>query len=91
MDNAAWVADVTEMIYIRIWNIAPGLIMRACSQRAGHSLRPYAGTDFVGTTARIGWNESPLCYHSFSEVKAGYLRSRGIPALAYIDSVWYGN
>ena len=68
-----------------------GLTMRACSQRAGRSLRPYAVTDCVGTTARIDWNESPVCYHSFSEAKAGYLRSRGIPAFAYIDDAWYGN
>ena len=44
----------------------------------------------MGTTARTGWNESPVCYHSFSEAKTGYLRSRGIPALAYIDDAGYG-
>ena len=91
MDNAAWVADATERIYIRNLEDRSGLIMPACSQRAGHSLRSYTGTDCVGTTARIGWNESPVCYHSFSEAKAGYLRSRGIPALACINDAWYGN
>ena len=65
--------------------------MRACSQRAGRSLRPYVGTDCVGTAARIGWNGSPVCYYSFSEAKARYLRSRGIPALAYVADAWYGN
>ena len=64
MDNVAWVADATEMIYIRNLEIAPGLTMRAYSHRAGRSLRPC-----VGTTTRIGWNESPVCYHSFSEAK----------------------
>ena len=72
-----------------MWKIAPGLTMRACSQRAGRSLKPYVGTDCVGTTARIGWNESQVCYHAFSEAKAGYLRSRGIPALACINDAWY--
>ena len=45
----------------------------------------------MGTTARIGWNERPVCYHSFSEAKAGYLRSRGILAFTYIDNAGYGN
>ena len=45
----------------------------------------------MGTTVRIDWNESPVCYHSFIETKARYLRSRGIPALAYIDDAGYGS
>ena len=49
------------------------------------------GTDCVGTAARIGWNGSPVCYYSFSEAKAAYLRSRSIPSPAYIDDAWYGN
>ena len=62
--------------------------MRAGSQRAGRSLGSYAGTDCAGITTLIGWNESPVCYHSFSEAKAVYLRSRATPALADIDDAW---
>ena len=51
----------------------------------------YDGVDYVCTTAPFGWNESPVCYHSLSEAKAAYIRSRGIPCLAYIDDAWYAN
>lgn len=51
----------------------------------------YDGVDYVCTTLPFGWNESPLCYHSLSEAKAAYMRSRGIPVLAYIDDAWYAN
>ena len=51
----------------------------------------YDGVDYVCTTLPFGWNESPLCYHSLSEAKAAYLRSRGVPTLAYIDDAWYAN
>lgn len=51
----------------------------------------YDGVDYVCTTLPFGWNESPLCYHSLSEAKASYLRSKGIPVLAYIDDAWYAN
>ena len=51
----------------------------------------FDGVDYVWTVLPFGWNESPLCYHSLSEAKAAYLRSRGIPVLAYIDDAWYAN
>ena len=51
----------------------------------------YAGTDCMCTTIPFGWNESPMCYHTFREAKAVYLRSRGIPLLAYVDDAWYAN
>ena len=43
------------------------------------------------TTLPFGWNESPVCYHSLSEAKAAYMRSRGVPVLAYIDDAFYAN
>ena len=51
----------------------------------------YDGVDHVCTTLPFGWNESPYCYHSLSEAKAAFLRSKGIPVLAYIDDAWYAN
>ena len=32
-----------------------------------------------------------MCYHSLSEAKAAYMRSRSIPVLAYIDDAFYAN
>ena len=51
----------------------------------------YADTNWVCTTTPFGWNESPACYHAFSEATAVYPSSRGIPVLAYIDVAWYEN
>lgn len=47
--------------------------------------------DFVWSVLPFGWNESPFVYHALSEAKAAYLRSRGVPALAYIDDSWLAN
>lgn len=33
---------------------------------------------------------SPGCYHTLREAKAAYLRSKGMPALAYLDDSWAG-
>ena len=35
--------------------------------------------------------ESPYVYHTLSEAKVGYLRLKGIPALAYLDDSWLSN
>lgn len=43
------------------------------------------GVNYVCTLLPFGWNENPLCYHSLRKDEAAYLRSRGIPVLAYID------
>ena len=36
----------------------------------------------------FGFSLSPWCYHTLSEAKAAFLRSKGIPALAYLDDSW---
>ena len=51
----------------------------------------YQGVDYVWCVLPFGWCESPYVYHSLSEAKVAYLRSRGIPALAYLDDSWLGN
>ena len=52
---------------------------------------PYVDTNWVCTTTPFGRNESPPCYHAFSEENAAYPRSRGIPVVAYIEVAWYEN
>ena len=87
MDNAAWVADATEMIFIRNLGDRSGFDNAGLQPESwsllkavrGHGLRGHYRPDRLE------------CYHSFSEAKAGYLRSRGISALAYIDDAWCGN
>ena len=37
----------------------------------------------------FGFSLSPWCYHTLSE--AAFLRSKGIPALAYLDDSWVSN
>ena len=67
-------------------------ITQACNRKAGRLFGvSYEGTDLVCTTVPFGWNESPACYHALSEAKTAYLRSRGIPVLAYIGDAWYDN
>ena len=36
----------------------------------------------------FGWNESPFVYQTVSGVRSQFLRSRGIPAVTYIDDSW---
>ena len=49
----------------------------------------YGGTDCCWFVLPFGSRLSPLCYHTLSEAKAAFLRSKGIPALAYPDdSSW---
>ena len=93
MDTVARVEDVAE----------EGIYMGSLDDRSSFhnlSLQPeswplfgisYDNTDYVCTTIPFGWNESPVCYHLLSEAKVAYLRSRGIPVLAYIDDACYGN
>ena len=87
MDSAVCVADATEVIYIRNLEDRSGFDNARLQPESwslfkvvrGHGLRRQYRPDRMER------------YHSFSEAKAGYLRSRGIPALAYIDDAWYGN
>ena len=39
----------------------------------------------------FGFSLSPWCYHTLSEAKVAFLRSKGIPALAYLDNSWVSN
>lgn len=39
----------------------------------------------------FGLSVSPWCYHVLSDAKASFLRSLGIPALAYLDDSWQSN
>ena len=43
-----------------------------------------AGTDAGCTITPFGWNESPMCSHSFSDAKAAYLGAPGIPTLTCV-------
>ena len=74
MDTVARVAEVAD----------EGIFMGSLDDRSGfHDLTlqterwplfgiEHAGTDYVCATIPFGWNnESPLCYHSLSEAKAG--------------------
>ena len=51
----------------------------------------YRGVDYVWCVSTFGWCESLYVYHSLSEAKEAFLRSKGIPALAYLDDSWLGN
>ena len=46
------------------------------------------GVGYVWTVLPFGWCESPYVYYSFSEAKASFFRSKGIPAVAYIADSW---
>ena len=39
----------------------------------------------------LGFYKSPYGYHTLNEVRVAYLRSKGIPAVAYLDDSWLGN
>lgn len=45
----------------------------------------YRGVDYCWCVLAFGLSISPWVYHTLSEAKAAYLRSLGIPALAYLD------
>ena len=48
----------------------------------------WAGVDYVWTTLPFGFSASPYLYHTLSEARAQYIRSKGIPALVFIDDAW---
>ena len=49
------------------------------------------GTDYCWCVLPFGFSLSQWCYHTLSEAKAAVLRSKRIPALAYLDDSWVGN
>ena len=51
----------------------------------------YGGLDYCWCVLPFGFKSSSWCYHTLSEAKASYLRSKGIPALAYLDDSWLSN
>ena len=48
----------------------------------------WEGITYVWTVLPFGWNESPFVYQTVSGVRSQFLRSRGIPAVTYIDDAW---
>lgn len=51
----------------------------------------YGGVDYVWCVLPFGLSISPFVYHTLSEAKAAFLRSLGIPALAYLDDSFLTN
>lgn len=51
----------------------------------------HGGIDYCWCVLPFGFSLSPWVYHTLSEAKAAFLRSLGIPALAYLDDSWYAN
>lgn len=51
----------------------------------------YRGVDYVWCVLPFGLSISPWVYHTLSDAKAAYLRSLGIPALAYLDDSFLCN
>lgn len=51
----------------------------------------YRGVDYCWCVLPFGLSISPWVYHTLSEAKAAYLRSLGIPALAYLDDSFLTN
>lgn len=47
------------------------------------------GVYYVFTTLCFGWKISPFIYHSLTEAVAGYLRTKGVPVLTWIDDVYF--
>ena len=48
----------------------------------------YGGTDYCWCVLPFRFSLSPWCYHTPSEAKAAFLRSKGMRALAYLDDSW---
>lgn len=46
----------------------------------------WEGIDYVWTVLSLRWGASPYVYHTSGEARERYLRSRGVPALAWIDA-----
>ena len=51
----------------------------------------HRGVDYCWCVLPFGFKESPWVYHTLSEAKAAFIRSKGIPALAYLDDSWLSN
>ena len=51
----------------------------------------YRGVAYVWCVFPFGFCEIPYVYHTLSEAWVAYLRSKGIPTLAYLDDSWLGN
>lgn len=51
----------------------------------------YKGVDYCWAVLPFGFSLSPWCYHTLSDAKAAFLRSKGTPALAYLDDSWLSN
>lgn len=93
MDTVARVASVAS----------PGCFMTSLDDSSAFHhilLRPsswplfgfeYGGVDYCWCVLPFGFSLSPWVYHTLSEAKAAFLRSHGIPALAYLDDSWYSN
>lgn len=51
----------------------------------------YGGIDFCQCLLSFGFSLSLWCYHTLSEAKAAYIRSKGIPALTHHDDSLLSN
>lgn len=51
----------------------------------------YDGVDYVWRVLPFGFCASPWVYHTLGDAKAAFLRSRSIPALAYLDDSFLTN
>lgn len=51
----------------------------------------YKGVDYCWCVLPFGFSLSPYVYHTLSEAKAAYQRSKGAPSLAYLDDSWRSN
>ena len=51
----------------------------------------YEGVDYCFRVLPFGFNASPWVYHTLGDAKAAFLRSREIPALAYLDDALLSN
>ena len=47
----------------------------------------WKGIHYVLTVLLFGWKSSPLIYHSITEAANMFIRSLGIPMLAWIDDI----
>ena len=51
----------------------------------------YKGVDYCWCVLPFGFSLSPYVYHTLSEAKAAFQRSKGAPSLAYLDDSWRSN
>ncbi len=64
-----------------------------CIHEASWPLLGFAhgGVDYVWRVLPFGFKASPWIYHTLGDAKAAFLRSRSIPALAYLDDSFLVN